>query len=105
MIISVFVGFIDIKINISFFKEFSYFYVYFLYLFLTMLIFAPPWAYSIMVSGATLYCIAWTSHCTGFSCYGSQALEHRLGGCGPWTLLAPGMWDPPGSGIDPRLLH
>ena len=25
---------------------------------------------------------AWASHCSGFSCCGSRALEHRLGSCG-----------------------
>ena len=30
-------------------------------------------------------CSAWTSHCSGFSCCGAQALEHRLSSRGAWA--------------------
>ena len=32
----------------------------------------------VAVSGATLRCCAWASHCGGFSCCGARALERRL---------------------------
>ena len=32
---------------------------------------------------------------------GFQALEHRLNSCGSWAYLLHGMWDLPGSGIEP----
>ena len=31
----------------------------------------------------------------------SWALGRRLDSCGPWALLLRGIWDPPGSGIEP----
>ena len=37
----------------------------------------------------------------GFSNYGSWALEHRLNSCGTGASLLLGMWDLPGSGIEP----
>ena len=37
----------------------------------------------------------------GFCSYSSQALEHSLSSYGAWALLVHGMWDPPGSGIEP----
>ena len=39
--------------------------------------------------------------CTGFSSYSSWALEHRLSSCGTQAQLLLGMWDLPGSGIEP----
>ena len=30
----------------------------------------------VLVSGVILHCSVQTSHCSGFSCYGAQALEH-----------------------------
>ena len=41
-------------------------------------------------------CGAQASHCSGFSCHGSQALEHRLNSCGAWASLL----DIPRSGIE-----
>ena len=42
------------------------------------------------------------SHCTVFSCYRAQALEHRLSSCGAQTLSwLCAMWDLPGSEIEP----
>ena len=38
----------------------------------------------------------------GLSSYSSQTIEHRLNGCGAWTLFH-GKWDLPGS--NPCLLH
>ena len=32
---------------------------------------------------------------------GSQALEHRLSSCDAWARLLYGLWDLPGSGIEP----
>ena len=72
-------------------------------------------------AGATLRCGVWSSHCSGFSCCGAQALgtwasvvvsrglsscgsralEHRLSSCGTWAQLLCGMWDLPGPGIEP----
>ena len=37
----------------------------------------------------------------GLSSCSSQALEHRLNSCGTWAYLLFGMWDLPGSGIEP----
>ena len=37
----------------------------------------------------------------GLGSYGFQALEHRLNSCGTWAYLLHGMWDLPGSGIEP----
>ena len=37
----------------------------------------------------------------GLSSCGSQAPEHRLNICGSRAYLPCGMWDPPGSGIEP----
>ena len=70
--------------------------------------------------GAPPHCIAQDSDCNGFfycgaqapghrasvvgahglHSWGSQALEHRLSGCGQWAELPRSMWDPPGSGIE-----
>ena len=75
----------------------------------------------VAVSGGTLRCGAWASHCCGFSCCGvqslstwtsvavarglsscaSQALECRLSSCGARALLLHGMWDLPGPGLEP----
>ena len=72
-------------------------------------------------AGATVCCSVWVSHCSGFSCFGAQALgtrvsvavtrrlsscgswalEHRLSSCGAWVYLLCGMWDLPGPGIEP----
>ena len=42
------------------------------------------------------------SHCTVFSWYRAQALEHRLSSCGTQTLSwLCAMWDLPGSEIEP----
>ena len=38
----------------------------------------------------------------GLDGFGSLALEHRLGSCGQWTELLRGVWDLPGSGIEPE---
>ena len=38
---------------------------------------------------------------TGFSSGSSRALEHRLCSCGAWIWLLLGIWDLPGSGIEP----
>ena len=59
-------------------------------------------------------CSAWNSHYSdfsllqsmgsracGLSSYGSQPLEHRLNNCGIWAQLLCGMWNLPGSGIEP----
>ena len=37
----------------------------------------------------------------GLDSCGSQALEHRLNSCGAWARLLYGLWDLPGSGIEP----
>ena len=41
----------------------------------------------------------------GFSSWASRTLEHRLNSCGPWPWLLRSMWDLPGSGSRPSLLH
>ena len=51
--------------------------------------------------GATLGCSARASHCSGFSCCGARALEHRLSSCGARGQLLRGMWDLPGPGLEP----
>ena len=40
------------------------------------------------------------SQCGVFSCYGAQALEHKLISCGAWAWLPGGMWDLPGPEIE-----
>ena len=37
----------------------------------------------------------------GLSSWGSQALEHRLNSCRVWAYLFRGMWNLPGSEIEP----
>ena len=37
---------------------------------------------------------------TGFSSYGSWALERRLSNCGAQSLLPCSMWDPPDQGLN-----
>ena len=37
----------------------------------------------------------------GLSSCGSRASEHTLNICSTWAWLLCGMWDPPGSGIEP----
>ena len=37
----------------------------------------------------------------GFSSCGVRALERRLSSCGAWASLLRGMWDLPGSGLEP----
>ena len=37
----------------------------------------------------------------GLESCGCQALEHRLNSCGAWARLLYGLWDLPGSGIEP----
>ena len=71
--------------------------------------------------GVNLRCGVRASHCGGFSCCGAQALriqasvvvarglsscvswalEHRLSSCGARAQLLRGMWDLPGSGLEP----
>ena len=38
----------------------------------------------------------------GLSSCNSQALEHRLDGCGAWAYLLCSLWDLPGSAVEPR---
>ena len=46
------------------------------------------------------------SHCGGFSCYGAWALEIMgFSNCGALAQLPCGIWNPPGSGIEPMCLH
>ena len=45
--------------------------------------------------GAALHCVAWASHCGGFSCgrawaldsLASVAVAHRLKSCGSWAVM------------------
>ena len=37
----------------------------------------------------------------GLSSCGLQTPEHRLSSCGAWVLLLRGMWNLPGSGLEP----
>ena len=46
-------------------------------------------------------CGAWALGCKGLSSRSSLALEHRLSNCGTHSQLLRGMWDLPGSGIEP----
>ena len=78
-------------------------FIYFIYYFWLHWVFVAARGLSLVaVSGTTLWCGAWASHCGGFSCggawalgawasvvvacglssYGSRALEHRLSSCG-----------------------
>ena len=66
-------------------------------------VFAAAWAFfCLRRAGASLQL-----QCTGFSlrwllsCCGSWALDHRLYCWGARAWLLRGMWDPPGSGIEP----
>ena len=59
--------------------------------------------------GLVFGCDAQASHRADFTgsrahalgSYGSQALEHRLDGCGTRAQLLRGMWNLPGSGFEP----
>ena len=44
---------------------------------------------------------AWALGPAGFSRCSSPAPEHRLSSCGSWAELLWGVWDLPGSGIEP----
>ena len=69
------------------------------------------WAYSAVVCSAVWWLLLlWSAGrdtrpsvvaVCGLSSYGSQALQHKLNSCGPWTCLLHGMWDPPGPGLKP----
>ena len=50
-------------------------------------------------------CRAQALRCLGFSSCSSWTLEHRLDSCGTQASLLHGMWDSPGPGIRPCLLH
>ena len=64
-------------------------------------------------AGATLACGAQASHCSGFSCYGAQALGMwalvvvacGLSSCGSRAQLLCGTWDLPRPGLEPCPLH
>ena len=93
----------------------------FIYLFMAVWVSITSQAFAWLWAGATLHCSAWTPHCSGFSHCGAQALgcglqlylvgsevvaprlwvEHRLSSCGTWAYSLHGMWDLPGSGIEP----
>ena len=45
--------------------------------------------------------VGFGSSMRGLSICCSQALEHRLGSCGPWAYLPLGTWDLPAPGIKP----
>ena len=96
-----------------------------LFCFLTVMSLCYVWDISSCTEcGATLHCCAWTSHWDGFSCCEAQALdtrasviavcglsscdlrdlEHRLDSCGTQAYLLLGMWDLPGTGIEPESL-
>ena len=51
--------------------------------------------------GGFSYCRAWAPGYMAFSSCSSKTLEHRLNSCGAWVQLIPGMWDLPGSGMEP----
>ena len=64
--------------------------------------------------GLLTSCSLLASHHGGFTCCGAQglgfvgfctcssrALYHRFSSCGAWAQLLWGMWDPPGSEIEP----
>ena len=55
-------------------------------------------------SAQGLRCADFVPEAPGLSSCGSQALEHRLSSCGTRAELFHGMWDLPGSGIDPMSL-
>ena len=57
------------------------------------------WAFFGCGSRGLLCCNAWTSHCSGFSSFGAQAL--RLSSCGAGAWLSHSMWNLPGAGMEP----
>ena len=59
------------------------------------------WAGPLSLCGLLSGCRAQASHCGGFSCCGSQTPEHRLSSWLSWAKLLLGLWDRPGSGIEP----
>ena len=44
---------------------------------------------------------AQVSLCGGFSCFRAQVLEHEFSICDSWAQLLQGMWNPPGTGVEP----
>ena len=54
-----------------------------------------------MLCGLLSSCRAGALGLTGFGRCASWALEHWLSGCGTWTYLLDGMWDPFSPGIKP----
>ena len=73
--------------SIFFFNKLFYF-KNFIYLFLAVLGLAfCAWVFfSFGEQGLLSSCSAWASHCSGFSCHGAQALEHRLSSSGKWAV-------------------
>ena len=73
----------------------------FIYLFLAMLGLHSCVGFSVVVNGGFSCCRAWAVVCKGFSRCISRALEHGLRSCSVQAQLLCGMWDHPGSGIEP----
>ena len=59
------------------------------------------WAFSSCRQLGLLFVAAQASHCGGFCCYKARTLKHRLGSYGTWVQLPCGMWNLPGTGINP----
>ena len=56
----------------------------------------------VLLHGLFSGCTAWASHCHDCSCYGAWTLGHvGFSSCGARAYLLCGMWEPPGSGIEP----
>ena len=81
--------------TILFFLSFRFF-IYWLHWVLI-----AAWVFSSCGDLGLLSCGARASHCGAFSCWSSWALERWLSICGAWASQLPGMWDLPGSGIEP----
>ena len=64
------------------------------------------WAlFSCGKQGLFFVAVCRASHCSGFSCHGAWAFEHRLSSCWVWAQLPHGMWDLPGLGMEPVFPH
>ena len=71
-------------------------------------VFVAVWAFSscgelglLSSCGGCSCCRAWALGRGGISRCSSQAPEHKLSSCGTWAELFLGMWNLPGSGIEP----
>ena len=98
-------GYVKISLYYSFYLL-DYLFIYWLHwVLIAAWVFSSCGDLGLLSCGAQAsHCGAWASDCGAFSCWSSWALERWLSICGAWAQQLPGMWDLPGSGIEPVLL-